>query len=90
MNYINVCQLCYFKKGSHVYKVQLNCFDDETGQVIIDPIKHYTFQCKFCFHTSILDFGVSCPPSCVLQLKKEFKEKMQQFVEQFNSMVFKQ
>ena len=51
MDYVNICQLCIFcKKGSHVFKVDLNCFDDQTGKVIIDPIKriHYNFQCEFC------------------------------------------
>ena len=96
MNYINVCQLCWnCKKGSHVYKVELNCFDDESGKVIIDPIKrvHYIFQCQFCFYISILDFEASCPPPCVLQLKKAFKEKkekMQKLVEQLTTMAFEQ
>ena len=96
MDYVNICQLCIFcKKGSHVFKVDLNCFDDKTGKVIIDPIKriHYNFQCQFCLHTSVLDFQVFCPASCVLQLKdaaKEKKKKMQQLVEQLTSMAFEQ
>ena len=41
MNYINFCQLCVFcKKGSHCFKVGLNCFDDENGELIIDSIKN--------------------------------------------------
>ena len=40
MDYLNICQVCCFcKKGSHVFKVDLKCFDDITGEVIIDPIK---------------------------------------------------
>ena len=96
MDYVNVCQLCIFcKKGSHLFKVDLKCFDDKTGEVIIDPIKmiHYNFQCRFCLVTSILDFQVYCPPACILQLKneaKEKKEKIRQHLEQLTSIAFKQ
>ena len=96
MNYINVCQVCWnCKKGSHVYKVELDCFDDESGKCILDNIKrvHYIFQCQFCYHVSILNFEASCPPACVLQLKKELREKkqkMQKFVEEFTAMAFEQ
>ena len=96
MDYVNVCQLCIFcKKGSHLFKVKLNCFDDKTGEVIIDPIKriHYNFQCRFCLYTSVLDFQVYCPVACILQLKdeaKKKKEKMQQHLEQLTSMAFEQ
>ena len=94
MDYLNICQICLFcKKGSHVFKVDLNCFDDETGEVIIDPIKriHYNFQCAFCLHTSVLDFQLYCPPSCMLYLKdlaKQKKKEMQQLTEQLTSMAF--
>ena len=88
MDYINICQVCLFcKKGSHLYKVHLNIFDDESGEV--DPIKaiDYNFQCAFCLQTSVLDFKQYCPPSCILQLKK--KKEMQELTEQLTSMVFK-
>ena len=28
MNQFNVCQLCRFKKGSHVFQIKLSYFDD--------------------------------------------------------------
>ena len=93
MDYINICQLCLFcKKGNHLYKVHLNCFDDESGEV--DPIKaiHYNFQCAFCHQTTVLDFKHYCPPSCILQLKYEAnkrKKEMQELTEQLTSVVFK-
>ena len=96
MNYINFCQLCVFcKKGSHCFKVGLNCFDDENGELIIDSIKMmcYNFQCEFCLKISVLDFKGSCPPSCVLQLKnavKEKKKKMREDLERLTSFVFDQ
>ena len=86
---------CFCKKGSHVFKVDLKCFDDITGEVIIDLIRaiHFNFQCKFCLHTSVLDFKALCPPSCILHLKhaaKEKKDKMQQLVQQLTSLAFEQ
>ena len=94
MNYINVSQRCYFcKKGSHVFKVMLDCFDDESGEVIIDSIKtmECSFKCDFCLKTLVLNFKLSCPPSCILQLKDELKEnkkKMNQLIEQLTSSIF--
>ena len=96
MDYLNICQVCCFcKKGSHVFKVDLKCFDDITGEVIINPIEtiHFSFQCQFCLYTSQLDFKTLCPPSCVLHLKqsvKEKKDKMQQLVQQLTSLAFEE
>ena len=96
MDYLNICQVCCFcKKGSHVFKVHLNCFDDLTGEVNINPIQtiHFSFKCQFCLHTSPLDFKTLCPPSCVLHLKqsvKEKKDKMQQLVQQLTSLAFEE
>ena len=96
MEYLNICQVCCFcKKGSHVFKVDLKCFDDITGEVIINPIQaiHSNFQCQFCLHTSVLDFKELCPPSCVLHLKqslKKKKDKMQQLVQQLTSLAFEE
>ena len=73
MDYVNICQLCSFcKKGSHVFKVHLNYFDDQTGEVLIDPMGKlfYNFKCTFCSQTSVLDFGLYCPPCHILQIKK--------------------
>ena len=96
MDYLNICQVCCFcKKGSHVFKVDLSCFDDLTGEVIINPIQaiHFSFQCRFCLHTSLLDFKTLSPPSCVLHLKqsvKKKKDKMRQLVEQLTSLAFEE
>ena len=52
MDYLNVCQVCCFcKKGSHVFKVDLKCFDDVTGEVIINPIQriHLIFNVNFAY-----------------------------------------
>ena len=46
MNYMNICQVCRFcLKGSKVFKVNLRCFDDETGELNINPIEgiHFSF-----------------------------------------------
>ena len=80
-----------FVSNFNCFSLDLNCFDDETGEVIIDPIKriHYNFQCAFCLHTSVLDFQLYCPPSCMLYLKdlaKKKKKEMQQLTEQLTSM----
>ena len=82
----------FCKKGSHLYKVHLNCFDDESGEV--DPSKaiHYNFQCVFCLQTTVLDFKQYCPSFFILQLKHEAnekKKKMEQLTEQLTSLVFK-
>ena len=96
MDYLNVWQVCCFcKKGSHVFKVNLKCFDDVTGEVIINPIQriHFNFQCQFCLHTLVLDFKAFCPPFYVLHLKhaaKEKKDKTQQLVQQLTSLAFEQ
>ena len=48
---MNICQVCRFcNKGSKVFKVHLHWFDDETGQLNMNPIEriHYSFQCQFC------------------------------------------
>ena len=94
MNYFYVCQRCYFcKKGSHVFEVKLDCFDDKSGELIVDSIETMkcSFKCEFCLKTSVLNFQLSCPASCILQLKDELKEnkkKMNQFLEQLTSSIF--
>ena len=91
MNVCQVCRFCY--KGSKVFKVYLRCFDDETGELNINPIEtiHFSFQCQFCLHTSVLDFETMCPPHSILYLKKrlqEKKQKMQNLVDKMVTLVF--
>ena len=94
MNYINLCQVCRFcNKGSKVFRVHLNCFDDETGELNMNPIEaiHYCFQCQFCLRTSLLNFELMCPPSSILYIKqrlKEKKEKVQDLVDQLLTLAF--
>ena len=96
MDYLNICQICRFcKKGSQVFKVNLSCFDDLTGELDINPIErvHFSFQCQFCLQMSQLDFKTLCPPFCILHLKqslKEKKQKVEQLVQQLTSLVFKE
>lgn len=98
MDYVTLCQICRnpdCKKGSKVFKVSLNCFDDQTGELKIDPITriHFSFQCPFCLHTCLLDFKTLCPPFCMLHLKqalKEKKQKVEQLVNQLTSLVFEE
>ena len=91
---MNVCQVCCFcYKGSKVFKVYLRCFDDETSELNINPIEtiHFSFQCQFCLHTSVLDFETMCPPHSILYAKKrlqEKKQKMQNLVEKMVTLVF--
>ena len=96
MNHFNVCQLCQFcKKGSHVFQVKLIYFDDVTGESKISPIEtitHFSFQCQFCRHVSMVDLSTVCPPSCALYLKnavKDKKQKIEQLVQQLISLILK-
>ena len=94
MNYMNICQVCRFcNKGSKVFKVHLHWFDDETGQLNMNPIEriHYSFQCQFCLRTSLLNFESMCPSSSILYIKqrlKEKKEKLPDLVDKMLTLVF--
>ena len=94
MNYMNICQVCCFcRKGSKVFKVYLRCFDDETGELNINPIEsiHFSFQCQFCLQTSLLDFEKMCPPHSILYIKyrlEEKKQKMQNLIDKMLTLVF--
>ena len=49
MDYVNICQLCIFcKKGSHVFKVDLNCFDDKEKkkkmQQLVEQLTSMAFE----------------------------------------------
>ena len=94
MNHFNVCQLCRFcKKGSHVFQIKLNYFDDVTGEAKISPIEtitHFSFQCQFCRHVSMVELNTVGPPSCALYLKnavKDKKEKIEQLLQQLVSLI---
>ena len=80
MDHFNITQEClYCMRGSKLFRVDLNCYDDHDGRLLIQPnqMEPFRFRCQFCHQTTTLDFYRFSHPDLICYLKRINKRYQQ-------------